>query len=445
MSRQFQDSSHPFQASVSSLTLGSLYEAVWAFSGQESFHTFWPSVCSNARWLIPSSRLGIVVCETEKVHKVVGMYDHGQFHKPDDPRFEPESTLFRRVLSGTGAQWFSKPALELNEEKSAFAAWLLADDPEMLLVVPMTAKGKMIGALFFAMVSVVETDQALLSTLGTIYALHVGMSYTLLRLTEERAEMQNQLIMQEKMASLGSLVAGITHEINTPIGVLQSASDVVRRCVDRVEALLNSYGVPEDGASDKSYGTVCEAITINSELITAASKRIGEIVGSLKTFARLDEAEHQRADIHEGIESTLTLLEAEFKDRVKIVKEFGEIPPIDCFPGQLNQVFLSLLKNAGEAIEGPGMISVKTARQGDLITIQISDSGRGIPPEKLKRIFDVNLSRTGPRVKMGSGLATAYNVIRKHQGQISVKSRLGEGSEITITLPINGVVSAGGT
>lgn len=377
MSRQSQDSSNPFQASVSSLTLGSLYEAVWVFSGQESFHTFWPSVCSNARWLIPSRRLGIVVCETEKVHEVVAMYERGQFHKPNDPQFEPESAPFRRVLSGTRAQWFTKPAHELNEEKSAFAAWLLADDPEMLLVVPMRARGKMIGALFFAMASVVETDQALLSTLGTIYALHVGMSYTLLRVTEERAEMQNQLIMQEKMASLGSLVAGITHEINTPIGALQSASHVVRLCVDRVEALLNSYGVAEDGASGKSYGTVCEAITTNSEIIAAASKRIGEIVRSLKTFARLDEVEHQRADIHEGIESTLTLLDAELKDRVKVVKEFGELPPIDCFPGQLNQVFLSLLKNAGEAIEGPGMISVKTARQGDLITIQISDSGRG--------------------------------------------------------------------
>ena len=445
MSRQSQDSPNPFQASVSSLTLGSLYEAVWAFSSQESFHTFWPSVCSNARWLIPSRRLGIVVCGTEKVHEVVGMYERGHFHKPNDPRFEPESAPFRRVLSGTGAQWFTKPAHGLNEEKSVFAAWLLADDPEMLLVVPMRAKGKMIGALFFAMASVVETDQALLSTLGTIYALHVGMSYTLLRVTEERTEMQNQLIMQEKMASLGSLVAGITHEINTPIGALQSASDVVRRCVDRVEALLKSYGVAEDGATDKSYRTVCQAITTNSEIIAAASKRIGEIVRSLKTFARLDEAEHQRADIHEGIESALTLLEAELKDRVKVVKEFGEIPPIDCFPGQLNQVFLSMLKNAGEAIEGPGMISVKTARQDDLITIQISDSGRGIPPEKLKRIFDVDFSRTGPRVKMGFGLATAYNVIRKHQGQISIKSRLGQGSEITITLPVDGVVSAGGT
>ena len=119
-----------------------------------------------------------------------------------------------------------------------------------------------------------------------------------------------------------------------------------------------------------------------------------------------------------------------------MVKEFHEIPEMFCFPGQLNQVFMSLLQNATEAIEGPGTIRIKTFTKDDFVHIQISDNGRGIAPEKLRRIFDFTFSERGSRVKMGSGLVTAYSIVQRHSGDIAVESRLGEGSTFTVSLPI---------
>ncbi len=118
--------------------------------------------------------------------------------------------------------------------------------------------------------------------------------------------------------------------------------------------------------------------------------------------------------------------------------ECHEIPDILCFPGQLNQVFMSLLRNAAEAIEGPGTIHIKSFTKNDFVHIQISDSGRGIAPEKLKRIFDFDFSETGSRVKMGMGLMTACRIVQSHRGEIKAESNLGEGSTFTIRLPIQG-------
>jgi len=430
-----------FQVSISSLTLGTLYEAVLAFSSQDSFETLWLSVCQNVRWLIPSRRMAILLCGVEESFEIAGMFEHGSFHKPVDSHFTPKGEELKRALAQKGAQWIRSPRHPTVGETSHFTRWLLQDDPDMLFVLPMRMKGETLGALLFAMASVEETDEAMLSTLGTIYALHTGMAYTLLRISEERREMQNQLILQERMASLGSLVAGIAHEINSPIGTIQSAADVVTRCVKKVEGLFAEGKTLEDMSIDGWCQKAFRILKENTELIAIAGGRIANLVRSLRNFARLDEAEYQRASLHEGLESTLTLLEGELKDRVIVVKEFHDIPEMFCFPGQLNQVFMSLLRNAAEAIEGPGTIRIKTFTKNNFVHIQISDNGRGIAPEKLKRIFNFVFSERGSRVKMGSGLVTAYSIVQRHGGDISVESRLGEGSTFTVSLPIQGAVS----
>jgi signal transduction histidine kinase len=120
-----------------------------------------------------------------------------------------------------------------------------------------------------------------------------------------------------------------------------------------------------------------------------------------------------------------------------VVKEFQAIPGLFCFPGQLNQVFMNLLQNATEAIEGPGTIRISTFAKDDFVHVQISNSGRGIAPEKLKRIFDFAFSEKGSRVKMRSGLVTAYSIVQRHRGNIAVESRLGEGSTFTVSLPLS--------
>jgi signal transduction histidine kinase len=410
--------------------LGTLYEAVLAFSGQDSFETLWPSVCQNVRWLIPSRRMGILLCGLEESFEIAGMFEHGNFRKPLDSHFTPEDGELKRALTQKNAQWIGSPRDPTVRETNLFTRWLVQDHPDALFVLPMRVKGKTVGALVFAMAPVEETDKAMLSTLGTIYALHTGMAYTLLRISEERKEMQDQLILQEKMASLGSLVAGIAHEINIPVGTLQSATDVVTRCVNRIESLF-AEGQPLEDVSK-----ALKILKENTELIAVAGGRIANMVRSLRNFARLDEAEYQRANLHEDLESTLTLLEGALKNRIMVVKEFQAIPELFCFPGQLNQVFMSLLQNATEAIEGPGIISIKTFTKDDFVHIQISDSGSGIAPEKLKRIFDFAFSEKGSRVKMRSGLVTAYSIVQRHRGNIAVESRLGEGSTFTVRLPI---------
>ena len=425
-----------FHVAISSLTLGTLYESVLEFSSKDRPETFWPSVFQNARWIIPSRRAVALLCDEEENLELAGAFERGKFRRPDEVRFSAqENNPLKQRIARKATQWIEQPWRELDENTGDLTHWLLHDHPDLLFVVPMRVKGKTIGALLFVMASVAETDQAMLNTLGTIYALHVGLTYTLLQVTEERRQMQDQLIMQEKMASLGSLVAGVAHEINNPIGAVRSAADVVTLCVRKVEELLEA--VPEPAPPGKNYQPVLQALRDNAGVIAGAGDRIRAVVRNLTNFARLDEAEYQRANIHEGIDATINLLESELGDAVRLVKEYDErIPNLYCYPGQLNQVFMTLLKNALEALDGPGTIRVKTERKGDSARVQISDTGHGIPPEKLKRIFNFEFSKDGERVRMGSGLVTAYNIVQRHSGEIHAESTFGAGSSFTVTLPI---------
>ena len=427
-----------FHVSISSLTLGTLYESVLEFSSQDRPETFWPSVFRNARWIIPSRRAAILLCDKDENLELVGTFERGKFRSADQVRFSMrENAPLKQTIARKTTQWVKHPWKEIEENTGDFTHWLLHDHPDLLFVVPMRVKGKTIGALLFVMASLADTDQAMLNTLATIYALHVGMTYTLLEVTEERRQMQDRLIVQEKMASLGSLVAGVAHEINNPLGAVRSATDVVTRCVRKIEELLQAGGAPADASTEKQYGKVFQALRDNAGVIALASDRITTIVRSLKNFARIDEAEYQRANIHEGIDAAVTLLESELGSRVTLVKEYDDqIPNLYCYPAQLNQVFMSLLKNAAEALDGSGTIRIKTERRANTARIQISDTGRGLPPEKLKSIFNFDFSHAGSRVKMGSGLVTAYNIVQRHKGEIRAESTFGSGSSFTITLPI---------
>src|SRR5215813_12477797 len=192
-------------------------------------------------------------------------------------------------------------------------------------------------------------------------------------------ELMSQLIQSEKMAALGLLVAGVAHEINTPMGAIHSNNDIMTRAVGKVRKLLEPAPDNEVRRLLDILGEVCR----NNEI---ATERIMKIVRSLKNFARLDEAERKKVDINEGIESTLTLLRHQLKNRIRIVKRFGDIPEVDCFPNQLNQVFMNILVNASQAIPERGQITVKTEKGDGAIRISISDTGTGIRPENLSKI-----------------------------------------------------------
>jgi two-component system, NtrC family, sensor kinase len=242
-------------------------------------------------------------------------------------------------------------------------------------------------------------------------------------------ELMSQLIQSEKMAALGLLVAGVAHEINTPMGAIHSNNDVMTRAVGKVRKLLEPAPDKEVRRLLDILGEICR----NNEI---ATERIMNIVRSLKNFARLDEAELKKVNIHEGIESTLSLLRHQLKNRIRIVKCFGDIPEIECFPNELNQVFMNILVNAAQAIKHRGEITVKTWREGDRVKIAISDTGVGIPPENLSKVFDPGFTTKGVGLGTGLGLSLCYKIVQDHRGTIEAESSK-QGTTFTISIPLN--------
>ncbi len=253
---------------------------------------------------------------------------------------------------------------------------------------------------------------------------------------EDLKSTQSQLVQSEKMAALGQLTAGIVHEINNPIGAVSSSVDIAGRCLDHITAVVDKSETAAEIKDDRKYQKSVKILKENASISSEASRRISKIIDSLKSFTGLDEAEFRKMDIHEGLESTLTLIRHEMGDKIELTKEFGHIPKINCYPNQLNQVFMTLLSNAIKAIDAEGTIRIQTSAANKNVIIRISDSGKGIPPEELANLFDLSFGAKGSRVGMGMGLSNVSNIIQRHGGHIEVESKPGQGTEFIITLPV---------
>ena len=238
---------------------------------------------------------------------------------------------------------------------------------------------------------------------------------------------QTQLIQSEKMASLGQLVAGVAHEINTPIGALNSNNSILMKCFEKLKD--KTENIP---ATVRIFDTVKEINQINNEAI----RRINNIVKSLKNFARLDEAELKKVDIHEGIKNTIMLINHEIKNKITIIEDYGDIPQVKCYPNALNQVFMNILVNAYQSINHKGTITIKTELKDNKIIISITDTGKGISQENISKIFDPGYTTKGVGVGTGLGLSICYQIIEKHNGHIKVDSNSGIGTKFTIELPV---------
>jgi signal transduction histidine kinase len=254
---------------------------------------------------------------------------------------------------------------------------------------------------------------------------------------KELQETQSELVQSEKMASLGKLAAGIAHEINNPMGALKSTASTSEQCVSKIEQFIAEHQALADIKDESRFKNLLQILKDNSQVFSEVSHRISNTVDSFINFARLDMAGFDKFDIHQGIDNTLRLIQHEIKARTEVVKEFGDIPPIPCYPGELNQVFMHLLTNAAQAIEEKGSITIQTYLEGEKVHILIQDSGVGIPPEKIESLFDPDFTKNGSRVKAGLGLFTSYNIINKHKGQIKVQSDVGKGTTFTIILPLD--------
>ncbi len=255
--------------------------------------------------------------------------------------------------------------------------------------------------------------------------------------TRELREKQAQLVQSEKMAALGNLVAGVAHEINTPLGALHSNVDIFIRTFDKIRTLVSDPSTPAEVRENPELLKLIDAIDEVNTVSRMATRRIVNIVNSLRNFARLEEAERKDADLHEGIESTLTLVHHQMKNRIEVVKNYGEIPRIRCYPNQLNQVFMNLLVNAAQAIEGNGTITVTTRRRksGGGVVVEVSDDGRGIDPENLSKIFDPGFTTKGAGVGTGLGLSIVYQIVKDHGGEVEVESQPGVGTTFRVVLP----------
>lgn len=251
----------------------------------------------------------------------------------------------------------------------------------------------------------------------------------------ERAEAA--LVQSEKMASLGNLVAGVAHEINTPVGSIHSNSDLMVRALEKLRKILLDAPELAGGDVPAELTRILDALENVGRVNQTACQRIVSLVRSLKSFARLEEPQCRRADIHEEIEAALTLVQYELKHRIEIVRDYGELPSVECFPNQLNQVFMNLLVNASQAIEGEGRIRITTRRGGDEIRVTFQDSGCGIPPENIDRVLEPGFTTKAIGHGTGLGLSISDKIVRAHHGALTVSSEVGRGTTFTITLPIN--------
>ena len=244
---------------------------------------------------------------------------------------------------------------------------------------------------------------------------------------------QAQLIQSEKMASLGQLVAGIAHEINTPIGAIFGLRDSLARVDEKLRKELG----PEVVARPK-VDAMLRVIVDANKVIATGGERVTTLVRRLRSFARLDEAELKSVDLHQGLEDSLILIQHQVKGRITVVKDYGALPEVTCHPGQLNQVFLNLLMNAAQAIPEKGTITIRTSVESGAAHVTISDTGIGIPPESLGRIFDPGFTTKGVRVGTGLGLSICYQIMQTHNGEIRATSVPGQGATFTLVLPLCG-------
>ncbi len=272
----------------------------------------------------------------------------------------------------------------------------------------------------------------------------------LIEANRELKETQAQLIQSEKMASLGQLTAGIAHEINNPVNYVYTSVLPLSRDMEEIKTFVDKCLQFADGsdanitmedlktcAVDLDIDYVFEEVFSLVTGIREGANRTKEIVEGLRNFSRLDADTLKPADIHEGIDATLKLLHNQIKHQVRIHKSYSDLPPIDCYPGKLNQVFMNILLNALQAIAHDGDIHIKTWSDAVYVYISIRDSGKGIPADIQSRIFEPFFTTKEIGQGTGLGLSVSYGIIEQHKGNIRVKSKVNEGTEFIVSIPLN--------
>lgn len=265
----------------------------------------------------------------------------------------------------------------------------------------------------------------------------------------ELKKAQARILQQEKMASIGQLAAGVAHEINNPMGFITTNIRMLEKYFGK---LMEFISTQSDSISQLNSNNPVEAVeakraSLKIDYIRSDSadlfqeslqgaERVKKIVQDLKNFSNIDAADESLSDLNSGIEDTLSIMNNEFRDGITVRKDPGIIPKTVCSRGQLNQVFVNILLNAVQSIEGNGEITVKTLCNDGNIYIRFSDTGSGIPNENIPKLFDPFFTTKAVGKGQGLGLTVAYDIVKKHSGDITVESEAGIGSVFTVSIPV---------
>jgi PAS domain S-box-containing protein len=319
-------------------------------------------------------------------------------------------------------------------------------------------EGELIGIIetFKNITPYKQMEQELIASLSKSYKLTDELQIRQKELHEKNLQIekafsnlqkaQSHILQQEKMASIGQLAAGVAHEINNPMGFISSNLRTLKKymekfteCIETQEHALQALHAENQAKEIKRKLKLDFLIEDTKELLEESmdgAKRVSEIVKTLKTFSRVDEAQYQEVDINECLDSTIKVIWNELKYKAKVIREYGELPPVKCYPQELSQVFMNIFMNAIHAIEDHGKITIRTWQEKNLFFIAISDTGKGIPAANLTRLFEPFFTTREVGKGTGLGLSISHEIIQKHKGEIHVVSAVGKGSTFTIQLPL---------
>ncbi len=406
-----------------------------------------------------------------KAAEMIGTQNHQKFFYPPNVRPVMADLILDGSLEEQFAQYYQggyrrSPIIDGAFESEAFfphigqGCWLFFTAAPLL-----SDEGKRIGAIE-TLQDVTERRQARERLLAQQNQLEQMVSERTSQLAKVNTELeadrqaleellarveeaQQQLLQSEKMAAIGQLAAGVAHEINNPVGFVNSNLGTLKTYIGQLFRVIDAYEATATGGDPAQIAAARQKADLDflredlPSLLAESQEGLGrvtKIVQDLKDFSRVDHAEFQLADLNHALESTLNVVWNELKYKAEIVRELGDIPEVECVPAQINQVFMNLLVNAAQAIETRGRITVRSGEENGHVWFEVADTGKGMPPEVCKRVFEPFFTTKPVGKGTGLGLSISYDIIvKKHHGRFDVSSKPGEGTTFRLWLPIHGV------
>ncbi len=378
-------------------------------------------------------RSGCIVDVNEAYCRLTG-YDRGEIVGAHIVKFEEEEHTHEAVASHL--QRITELGSDRFETRHRHHDGHLIDIEVVTAFIPVT------DCFIVFLRDVTERKEALETLRDSKYKLEL--------INNQLQDAQHHLQQSEKMASIGQLAAGVAHEINNPIGYVYSNLGTLEKYVQDTFSMLELYEQAEGEIGDPAVRARIQAardrldiVFLKEDLRALMSEskdgitRVKTIVQNLKDFSHVDISdEWHLANLHQGLDSTLNIVNNEIKYKAEVVKEYGDLPEVACLSSQLNQVFMNLLVNAAHAIEARGTITIRTGRVADEVWVEICDTGKGIDQENLKKIFDPFFTTKPIGQGTGLGLSLSYGIIKKHHGRIEVSSIVGKGTVFRVWLPV---------